>query len=75
MPIINVLLKLSSNLNLGRNIETINFSKEACKRNNTIACDILFYLHEVEDVNRLKKAITDIHKKVEIDIDKFKITS
>ena len=72
MPIINVLLSLSANLNLGRDIETINFSKEACKRNNTIACDVLFYLYEVKNVNRLKSIITEANINVEIDIENLK---
>ena len=50
----------------------MSFAKEACKRNNSIACDVLFYLYEVENVNQFKSIITEVHEKVEININNLK---
>ncbi len=67
-PLINVLLKLALNFHLDRTTDTIKLSKQACKRNNPIACDILYYTHELKTVTKLKKVTSDIHETVEIDI-------
>jgi len=71
-PIIFSLLKLVLNIHLDRDIETYKLSKDSCKRNNPIACDILFYMRELNSVKKIKEYLTGNFNRVQIEIKSLK---
>lgn len=73
-PIIDVLINLINHFNIEKDNTVFEYSKEGCKRNNSIACDILFYMSEVKSTRYIKSILTASHSYKDIEVEKLKST-